>query len=149
MVYWGNDTARVPVTVGSVNTVLIDWLRYGIAGNVKYKSFDIYGALIWDDIQDLPGSLLSTFDDEAFGLTVEADYLVSDKLLLSARYDQLDAGGFYTQKENAKVATLQGRYYLRDNFSLYLRDSLNVEKVSPNPLQSYRNLVAIGLDFDF
>ncbi|HEX9756304.1 MAG TPA: hypothetical protein VGB26_00725 [Nitrospiria bacterium] len=149
LVYWGNDTGRVPVVPGSTSTVLIDWLRYGFAGNVKYKSFDIYGAFIWDDIQDLPGSIGASFDDEAFGFTLEADYLASDQVLFSGRYDHLDSGGFISQKANAKVITLQGRYYLRDNFSMYLRDSINVENDSTNPLQSYRNLVAVGLDFDF
>jgi len=149
LVYWGNDTGRVPIIPSSTNTVLIDWLRYGFAGNVKYKALDIYGAFIWDDIQDLPGSIGASFDDQAFGFTIEADYLASDRILFSGRYDQLDSGGFIIQKANGKVVTLQGRFYLRDNFSLYLRDSINVEKVSPNPLQSYRNLVAVGLDFDF
>jgi len=130
LVYWGNDTARVPRTAGLPDTILVDWLRYGFAGNVKYKYLDIYGAFIWDDIQDLPGTTLSFFDDQAFGLTIEADYLASDQLLLSGRYDHLDAGGFTTQKANSKVLTLQGRWYVRDNFSLYLRDSINVEGVS-------------------
>ena len=38
--------------------------------------------------------------NKAFGFTVEIDYLASDRLLLSVRYDQLDAGGFITMKED-------------------------------------------------
>jgi hypothetical protein len=149
LVYWGNDTGRVPIAPKYTNTVLIDLLSFGFAGNVKYKSLDIYVAFILDEIQDLPGSIGASFDDQAFGLTIEADYLAYDRLLLSGRYDHLDSGGFISQKVHGKVVTFQGRYYLRDNFSLYLRDSVNVEKVSSNPLQSYRNLVAVGVDFDF
>jgi hypothetical protein len=142
LIYWGNDTARVDIE-------LIDWLRYGFSGNVKYKLLDIHGAFIWDEIKDLSSETESAFDDKAFGFTIEGDYLVSDQLLLSVRYDQLDAGGFVDQKADGKVLTLQTRYYVRDNFSLYLRDSYNIENVSSNAIQNFRNLIALGLDFDF
>lgn len=149
LVYWGSSTGRVSRTDGSPDTVPTDWLRYGFSGNIKYKFLDLYGAFIWDKIRHLPAETLATFDDTAFGFTIEGDYLASDKLMLSARYDQLDAGGFTSQKADGKVLTLQARYYVRDNFSLYLRDSHNLEKVSSNPLQNFRNLVALGVDFDF
>jgi hypothetical protein len=142
LIYWGNDTARVDMD-------LIDWIRYGLSGNVKYKLLDIYGAFIWDEIKDLPNETEAVFDDKAFGFTVEADYLASDRLLLSARYDQLDAGGFVTQKADGKVLTLQARYYVRDNSSLYLRNSYNIENVSSRAIQNFRNLITLGLDFDF
>ena len=149
LVYWGNDTGKISRTDGSPDTALIDWLRYGFAGNLKYRLLDFYGAVIWDQIRSIPSEARATFDDEAFGFTVEGDYLMSDQLLLSARYDQLNAGGFNSQKANAKALTFQARYYLRDNFALYLRDSYNIKKSDQNPLQNFGNLVALGVDFDF
>lgn len=140
--YWGNDTAMV-------NSSLVSWFRYGIAGNLKVRYFDLYGAIIWDTIHHLPSAISSPFDRTAYGLTVEGDYLVTDRLLVSARYDQLNGGGFITQKANGKVLSLQARLYVRDNFSLHLRDSINVGKVSSNALQNFRNLIAMGIDFDF
>jgi len=149
LVYWGEDTGRVSRTEGASDTILIDWLRYGVAGNIKYRLLDVYGAFIWDKIQDLPGGTGILFDDTAFGFTVEGDYLASDQLLLSVRYDQLNAGGFISQKAHGRVFSLQARFYVRDDFSLYVRDSVNLGKVSSNALQNFRNLMALGVDFDF
>jgi hypothetical protein len=140
--YWGNDTAMV-------DSSLVNWFRYGIAGNLKVRYFDFYGAIIWDTIYHLPFAISSPFDRTAYGLTVEGDYLVTDQLLVSARYDQLNGGGFITQKANGKVLSLQARLYVRDNFSLHLRDSINIGKESSNALQNFQNLIAMGIDFDF
>jgi len=142
LVYWGNDTAKV-------GTKLIDWFRYGFAGNMKYKLLDIYGAIIWDKVSGLAASDSVLFDDTAMGFTVEADVLLTDYHLVSLRYDHMEAGGFSTEKADGKVLTLQLRKYLRDNFALFLRDSLNVGHLSANPLQNFRNLIAAGIDFDF
>jgi hypothetical protein len=140
--YWGIDTAKVEST-------LVDWFRYGVAGNLKVRYFDLYGAIIWDMIHHLPAAIGRPFDRNAYGLTVEGDYLATDRLLLSVRYDQLDAGGFVDQRADGRVLTFQSRFYARDNFSLYLRDSVNIAKVGGNALQSFRNLIAAGVDFDF
>ena len=83
------------------------------------------------------------------GLTVESDLLITDQHLLSLRYDQMQSGGFANQKADSKVLTLQARKYYRDNFALFLRNTVNLGKVSDNPLQNFRNLVALGIDFDF
>ncbi len=139
---WGNDTAMV-------GNQLIDWFRYGVAANVKYKLLDIYGALIWDELSGLPANIASTFDRTALGLTVEGDLLVTDQHLISIRYDHMSAGGFISQKADGKVLTFQLRKYYRDNFALFIRDSLNVGTVSDNPIQNFRNLVVVGLDIDF
>ncbi|HET6371626.1 MAG TPA: hypothetical protein VFG95_10540, partial [Nitrospiria bacterium] len=127
----------------------VDWFRYGVAGDLKYRYVDLYGAIIWDTIDRLPGAISAPFDRNAYGLTVEGDYLATDRLLFSIRYDQLDAGGFVDQKADGKLLTFQARFYARDNFSFYLRDSVNIAKVSANALQSFRNAVAAGIDFDF
>ncbi|MFQ5597603.1 MAG: hypothetical protein ACE5GK_06075 [Nitrospiria bacterium] len=142
LIHWGNDTARV-------GKDLIDWVRYGFAGNVKYKLLDLYGAVIWDQISGLPTATAGTFDDTAFGLTIEGDFIMTDRRLISLRYDQMEAGGFRSRKAGGKVLTLQLRNYIRDNFALFLRDSVNVGRVSDNPLQNFRNLIALGIDFDF
>lgn len=142
LVNWGNDTAMV-------NNDLIDWFRYGFAGNVRYQYFDIYGAIIWDKVDDLPKEALAAFDEEAFGITVEIDFLAADRFMLMAKYDYLDAGGFIDQKADGKVLSLQGRYYLRDNLGIYLRDSYNLKRASSNPLNNYSNLLVVGVDWDW
>lgn len=149
LVHKGTDTASVSKTSGSADRTLVDWLRYGFAANLKYKLLDIYGAYMWDKIEGLPQQTLAVFDDTASGLTVEVDYLVSSKLLLSGRYDQLNAGGFTAEKENGKLLTLQAKYYKQDNFSLYLRNSYNLKDESVNPLNNFQNALAIGFDLDF
>lgn len=148
LIYWGNDTGRIARREGSTETVLVDWLRYGFAANVKYRLFDLYAAFIWDRLQGLPAETRAALDEEAFGFTVEGDTLASDSLLLSVRYDQLHAGGFFSQKADGRVVTLQARHYLRDNFAFYVRGSRNLKEHDENPLQNFRNLIALGVDFD-
>lgn len=147
LVYWGNDTGRIARREGSAETVLVDWLRYGFAANVKYRLFDLYGAFIWDRLQGLPAETRAALDEEAFGFTVEGDYLASDTLLLSARYDALHPGGFLNRRADGRVLTLQARHYLRDNFAFYVRGSRNLGERDENPLQNFRNLIALGVDF--
>lgn len=147
LVYWGNDTGRIARREGAIETVLVDWLRYGFAANMKYRLIDLYGAFIWDRLQGLPPESRAALDEEAFGFTVEGDCLVSDALLLSVRYDQLHAGGFLSQRADGRVVTLQARHYLRDNFAFYVRGSRNLRERDENPLQNFRNLIALGVDF--
>lgn len=139
---WGNDTAMF-------DQHLINWFRYGFAGNLKYKLLDIYGAIIWDQLSDLPSSTAATFDETAMGFTIEGDLLITDQHLISLRYDDMAAGGWINEKADGKVLTFQLRKYYRDNFALYIRNSVNVGRVSENPLQNFRNLIAIGIDLDF
>lgn len=139
---WGNDTAMV-------DKDLVDWFRYGFAGNIKYQHLDLYGVIIWDKIKDLPMATIAAFDEDAYGFTVEADYHATDKLLLMAKYDQLNAGGFINQKEDGQVISFQARYYIRDNLGIYVRDSYNIEGVSSNPLNNFRNALTLGVDFDW
>ncbi|MDP2682557.1 MAG: hypothetical protein Q8P28_07105 [Deltaproteobacteria bacterium] len=142
LVYWGNDTAMV-------DTSLVNWLRYGFSGNLKYKYLDLYGAIIWDNIRNLPAGISSPFDSTAYGFTIEGDYLATDRWLLSLRYDQLKAGGFISQKTDGKTIAAQARFYIRDNFSFYLRDSFNLEGVNDNALRNFQNFVTLGVDFHF
>ena len=144
LVYRGFDTARVPT--GADGTASVDWLRYGISGNIRRRFLDLYGAFIWDALKGVPRT--AGFEDSASGLTVEGDYLATDRMLLSLRYDHLNSGGVAVQKVDGRVITAQTRYYMRDNFSFYLRDSYNVDSASYNGLRNFKNLIAFGLDFD-
>ncbi len=145
--YFGHDTAQVPAA--GKWTSLVDWRRIGFGGNLKYRFLDLYGAYVEDTIQNLPETLSDPFDNKASGLTIEGDYLTTDRLLLSLRLDHLHAGGLITEKQDGSVVTLQSRYYLRDNFSFYLRDSVNTESVSDNPIRNFKHIIASGLNFDF
>lgn len=128
----------------------LDRLRYGIAANARWKGLDVYGALIFDRIFGLPGELGREFDRTAMGLTVQADYLAHEKVVLSGRFDQLWAGGLKDDKLDATVLTAQIRYYHWQNIAFFIRDSVNVRKFhEDNPLRSYRNQVFVGIDWDF
>ncbi len=128
----------------------LDRLRYGIAANARWKGLDVYGALIFDRIFGLPGELRREFDRTAMGLTVQADYLAHEKVVLSGRFDQLWAGGLKDDKLDATVLTAQIRYYHWQNIAFFIRDSVNVRKFhEDNPLRSYRNQVFVGIDWDF
>ena len=128
----------------------LDRLRYGIAANARWKGLDVYGALIFDRIVGLPGELRREFDRTAMGLTVQADYLAHEKVVLSGRFDQLWAGGLKDDKLDATVLTAQIRYYHWQNIAFFIRDSVNVRKFhEDNPLRSYRNQVFVGIDWDF
>src|SRR6266849_3058189 len=88
----------------------LDRLRYGIAANVRWKQLDVYGALIWDRLYGLPGELRGSFDRTATGLTIQADYLVHEKVMLSSRFDQLWAGGLKDEKRDGSVLSVQAKF---------------------------------------
>ncbi len=149
---WGFGVARAPDPddLEDPGVRRVDRLRYGIAANARWKGLDVYGALIWDRIYDLPGELRGEFDRTAAGLTLQADYLVHEQVLLSTRFDQLWAGGLKDEKLDATVLTAQVRYYPWQNIAFFLRDSVNLRKFhEANPLRSYRNQVFVGIDWDF
>src|SRR5438445_1918278 len=81
----------------------LDRLRYGVAANVRWKDLDVYGALIWDRLYGLPGELRGDFDRAGTGLSVQADYLVQEMVMLSGRFDQLWAGGLKNEKREGSV----------------------------------------------
>ncbi|MEC4672741.1 MAG: hypothetical protein VST68_01005, partial [Nitrospirota bacterium] len=143
--YFGNNNAKV-TSVAEVSR-----RQYGLAGNVRYKMVDIYGAFVIDHVADLPPSLASSFDDTATGLTLEADVIATDRLLLSMRYDHLDAGGTRATKKSNSLLAFQVKYFLSSNIALYLRDDFNVQKDeggSSGP-RTFRNGFFIGADLDF
>ena len=152
LVNWGFGVARAPDPDDHEDpgNRRVDRLRYGIAANVRWKALDVYGALIWDRIYGLPSKLRHEFDRTAMGLTVQADYLVHEQVLLSGRFDQLWAGGLRDDKLDASVLTAQVRYYPWQNIAFFARDSVNLRSFEEgNPLRSYRNQFFVGIDWDF
>ncbi len=149
---WGFGVAKPPdhddedhAGVGS-----LDRLRYGLAANARWKALDVYGAVIWDRVMNLPGELKSEFDRTAAGLSVQVDYLVLDPVMLSTRFDQLWAGGLRDEKRDGTVWSFQVRYYPWPNISFFARDSINLRAfVDENPLRSWRNQFFVGIDWDF
>jgi hypothetical protein len=141
--YFGNATAKV------MTDDYIDWHRYGIGANIRWRMIDVYGAFIWDKIKDLPPALNATFNDTAWGVTIEADVLATNSLLLSIRYDQLEPGGMRAmQKSNAFLA-LQAKYYYRDNIGFFLRGDVNLRGKAEHPFRELRNAMFIGVDLAY
>src|SRR5690606_6433401 len=93
----GYATARV-------DGAAVDWLRTGLAANLRWRHLDVYGAVIRDHLTDLPDGI-APFDDRALGVTVQADWLTTDAWLLSLRYDRMDAGGFEADKADGRVVS--------------------------------------------
>jgi len=128
----------------------LDRLRYGIAANVRWKQLDVYGAVIRDRLYGLPGELRGSFDRSATGLTIQADYLVHEKVMLSSRFDQLWAGGLKDEKRDGSVLSLQAKFYPWQNIAFFVRDSVNLRSfVEDSPLRNWRNQLFVGIDWDF
>jgi hypothetical protein len=128
----------------------LDRLRYGVAANLRWKALDVYGALIWDRVFDVPGDLRGDFDRTAAGLTVQADYLVHEKVILSGRFDQLWAGGLKDDKRDGSVLSAQVKFYPWQNIAFFVRDSVNLRSfVEESPLRNWRNQLFVGIDWDF
>lgn len=149
---WGFGVARAPDPndLEEPGDTRVDRLRYGIAANVRWKQLDVYGALLFDRIYGLPSDLRGEFDRTAAGLSVQADYLAHETLMLSARFDQLWAGGLKDEKRDASVFSAQAKYYPWPNIAFFLRDSVSLRSFEQeNPLRSWRNQVFVGIDWDF
>ncbi|MGH7310995.1 MAG: hypothetical protein ACREK6_20140, partial [Candidatus Rokuibacteriota bacterium] len=128
----------------------LDRLRYGAAANVRWKALDVYGALIFDLLYGLPGELRREFDRSAAGLTVQADYLAHEKVMLSSRLDQLWAGGLKDDKRDGTVLSLQAKFYPWQNIAFFIRDSVNLRStVEDNALRGWRNQLLVGIDWAF
>jgi len=128
----------------------LDRLRYGVAANVRWKDLDVYGALIWDQLYGLPGELRGDFDRTATGLSVQADYLAQEKVMVSSRFDQLWAGGLKNEKRDGSVLSVQAKFYPWQNIAFFVRDSFNLRAfVDESPLRNWRNQVFVGIDWDF
>jgi hypothetical protein len=152
LVNWGFGVVRAPNPEDHdlPGGKRLDRLRYGIAANVRWKQLDVYGAVIWDRLYGVPGELRGSFDRTATGLTIEADYLVHEKVMLSSRFDQLWAGGLKDEKRDGSVLSVQVKFYPWQNIAFFVRDSVNLRSfVEESPLRNWRNQLFIGIDWDF
>ncbi len=152
LVNWGFGVVRAPdlEDPDQPGGKRLDRLRYGIAANVRWTQLDVYGALIWDRLYGLPGELRGSFDRTATGLTIQADYLVHEKVMLSSRFDQLWAGGLKDEKRDGSVLSVQAKFYPWQNIAFFVRDSVNLRSfVEDSPLRNWRNQLFIGIDWDF
>jgi hypothetical protein len=128
----------------------LDRLRYGLAANVRWKAFDLYGALILDRLHGLPGDLRQEFDRDAAGLTLEIDYLAHEKVMLSSRFDRLWAGGLKDERRDGEVLSVQAKFYPSQNIAFFIRDSVNLRSSrEDSALRSWRNQLFVGIDWDF
>jgi len=59
LVNWGIGVARAPDPMDTERPgdALLDRLRYGLAANARWKGLDVYGAVIWDRLFNVPGAL--------------------------------------------------------------------------------------------
>jgi hypothetical protein len=152
LVNWGFGVARAPDPDDRERPgdTRLDRLRYGLAANARWKALDVYGAVIWDRVFNVPGALRPDFDRTAAGLTLEVDYLANEQIMLSTRVDQMWAGGLKEEKRDGTVLTAQMRYYPWPNIAFFVRDSVNVRGfVEESPLRNWRNQVFAGIDWDF
>jgi hypothetical protein len=152
LVNWGFGVVRAPdpADPNQPGGSRLDRLRYGIAANVRWRQLDVYGAVIWDRLYGLPDEMRATFDRDAAGLTIQADYLVHEKVMLSSRFDQLWAGGLKDEKRDGSVLSVQAKFYPWQNIAFFVRDSVNLRSfVEDSSLRNWRNQVFVGIDWDF
>jgi len=154
----------------------IDWNRYGLAARWQYKKWDIYGTVIWDeiDLPDFSGKTAmqggaSTWNTSAMGISLEADYLLSEKWLIGARYDQMDSAGLLRgstmvaawdrdMAQDASFLALVGKYYPKPNVGLYARYHHNLASSvklptalggGEHPTTNLTSMIAVGVDMAF
>lgn len=144
-VYHGNSNAKLQ-TQEDVN-----WNRYGLSARATYKMVDVYAAFSVDKINKTPTSVAGLFDATATGLTIGADTYVTDKTLVSFRYDNLDAGGMLEQRKSATFVGAQVKYFLRTNVAIFARNDFNVRKSEggETDARNLRNTFFSGIDIVF
>jgi len=160
--YNSPDSANLTLNMGKgpIQFTDADWIRYGFGARVNYKTLDIFGALIFDRLDfTLPGSGMpskSGWDDDAYGLSLEANWAATQKWMFSTRYDKMDAGGL-VKLPNGKTGpvkdsswiTVQAKYYARPNIALFLRGHNNLESADDSPPRNLRTALLAGVDMAF
>lgn len=143
--YHGNSNAKVQ-TQEDVN-----WHRWGVSARATYQMIDVYAAYAIDKINKTPTALSGLFDSTATGLTVGADAYVTDRALVSVRYDNLDAGGMLDQRKSLTFIGVQAKYFLRTNIALFVRDDFNIRKSEggESGARNLRNAFFTGVDIVF
>jgi hypothetical protein len=144
-IYHGNSNAKVQ-TQEDVN-----WHRWGVSARATYKMLDLYAAYAIDKINKTPAALSGLFDATATGLTIGADAYVTDRALVSVRYDNLDAGGMLDQRKSSTFVGVQAKYFLRTNVAVFVRDDFNIRKSEggDSAARNLRNAFFTGVDIVF
>ena len=146
--YLGNSNATV---FDGTRTVDVNWNRYGAAAHLRYKMLDFHGMYTLDRIKHVPTAALSNFDTTASGVTVALDAYVTNRTLLSLRYDNMDAGGDLTQRTSQSFAGMQLKHYLRSNVAVYARHDLNLRRAEEGNAAAHnlRHAVFVGIDISY
>jgi hypothetical protein len=146
--YIGNSNATV---FDGTNNVDVNWNRYGVSAHARYKMLDLYGMYTMDRLTHVPPAALANFDKTASGLTIAADAYVTDRTLISLRYDHMDAGGEITQRSSQSFIGLQIKQYLRTNIAVYARNDFNIRQADDGSAaaRNLRNLFMIGIDLAY
>lgn len=140
-VYIGNSNAKVQSQED------VNWNRYGVAARATYKMIDLYAAFAIDKISRTPVSVAGVFDSTATGLTIGADAYVTDRTVLSVRYDNLDAGGVLSQRQSTSFVGVQAKYYIRSNISVYAHNDFNIRDAEEGNTanRNLRNIFSSGI----
>lgn len=143
--YIGNSNATI---YDGTSNVDVNWNRYGVAAHARYKMVDLYGIFTMDRINRVPTAALGSFDKTASGLSIAADAYVTDRTLLSLRYDSMDAGGDLAQRTSQSFLGGQVKHYLRSNIALYARNDFNLRKAEDGSAaaRNLRNAFFAGID---
>ena len=143
--YKGNSNAKVQMQDD------VNWDRYGLSARATYKMVDVYAAFAVDKINKTPTSVAGLFDSTATGLTIGADTYVTDKTLVTVRYDNLDAGGMLDQRKSATFVGVQVKHFLRTNVAIFARNDFNVRKSEggETDARNLRNAFFSGIDIVF
>ena len=144
-VYQGNSNAKVQ-SHDDVN-----WNRYGLSARATYQMVDLYAAFAIDKINKTPTAVSGLFDSTATGLTIGVDTYVTNKTLVSLRYDNLDAGGMLDQRASASFIGVQAKHYLRANVAIFARSDFNLRQSEggDTAARNLRNAFFSGIDVIF
>lgn len=151
-----------------------DWTRMGIAARWQYKSLDIYGTYITDEIDtpDFGNPVLnmSVWETKASGLSIEADWLLTRKWLLGVRYDMMESGGLSKLppalqagdpeiNQDASFLAFIAKYYPTPSIGLYGRYHMNLEDSVKlpaagfggveHPATNLESMITVGVDMAF
>ncbi|MFO0705736.1 MAG: hypothetical protein U0412_02680 [Nitrospira sp.] len=143
--YIGNSNALVSNGTGTAD---VNWNRYGIAAHARYKMVDLSGLFTIDRISHVPVATRTSFDRTASGLSIAADTYVTDRTVVSFRYDNMDAGGDLTQRASQTFLGGQIKHYLRSNIALYARNDFNLRTAGDGSAaaRNLRNAAFAGVD---
>jgi hypothetical protein len=144
-VYHGNSNAKLQTSDD------VQWNRYGLSARATYMMVDVYAAFAVDKINKLPTSLAGMFDSTASGLTIGADAYVTDRTVLSLRYDNLDAGGMLDQRKSMTFVGVQAKHFLRANMAIFVRNDFNLRQSEGGEAaaRNLRNAFFSGIDMIF